>query len=79
MAFSKGLVLANGTGIIDSDYTDQLYLMIANISLLPSIIYNGDRIAQAMLVKTLDYTLEESLDPVQQKTDRKGGLGSTGK
>lgn len=78
MALKFGLGLANDTGIIDSDYVDPLYVMIYNMGDTPINIYHGDRIAQGMLEKTLSYKLEETLERPGQKTDRDGGLGSTG-
>lgn len=78
MALKFGLGMANNTAIIDSDYVDETYIMIYNMSDTPINLYHGDRIAQAMLEKTLSYVLEESEIAPTQKTDRTGGLGSTG-
>lgn len=78
MALKFGLGLANDVGIIDSDYTDPLYVMLYNMCDTPINIYHDDRIAQAMLEKTLAYKLEETTDRPDRKTDRAGGLGSTG-
>lgn len=79
MALKNGINLANNTAIIDSDYVDQTYVMVYNMSDTPIMIYHGDRIAQAMLEKTCTYKLEETDERPGQKTDREGGLGSTGK
>lgn len=78
MALKYGLGLANNVGIIDSDYVDPLYLMIYNSGDTPINIYHGDRLGQGMLEKTLSYTISESKTKPEQKTDRNGGLGSTG-
>ena len=78
MALKFGLGLANDVGIIDSDYVDPMYVMLYNMCDTPINIYHGDRIAQAMLEKTLTYTLAETSDIPEAKTDRTGGLGSTG-
>lgn len=78
LAYKKGVTLLNAEGIIDSDYTDELKIILHNTSNLDFIIHHGDRIAQGELVKSLDYTLEECYTPPQQKTDRVGGFGSTG-
>lgn len=78
MALKYSLTLANGTGIIDSDYVDPTYMMVINNGDTPILIYHGDRIAQGILEKTLKYTLEETTEQPGQKTDRTGGLGSTG-
>lgn len=78
LAYKKGVTLLNAEGIIDSDYTNELKIILHNTSNLNFIIDHGDRIAQGELVKSLDYTLEECYTPPQQKTDRVGGFGSTG-
>lgn len=78
MALKNGLCLANNTAIIDSDYVDPTYVMLYNMTDTPIMVYEGDRIAQAMLEKTLTYKLEETSEKPTQKTDRDGGMGSTG-
>lgn len=78
LAYKKGINLLNCEGIIDSDYTDELKILLYNTSNTDFVIHHGDRIAQGELVKSLDYTIEECYTPPQQKTDRVGGFGSTG-
>lgn len=78
MALKYSLALANGTGIIDSDYVDPTYMMVINTGDTPILIYHGDRVAQGLLEKTYKYTLEETTEKPGKKTDRDGGLGSTG-
>ena len=78
LAYKKGITLLNAEGIIDSDYTDELKILVYNTSNIEFIIHHGDRIAQGELVKNLDYTIEECYTQPQQKTDRVGGFGSTG-
>lgn len=78
MALKYGLMLANGVGKIDSDYVEPTYIMIYNACDTPITIYHGDRIAQAELRELKQYALTERKTPPAQKTDRDGGLGSTG-
>ena len=78
LSLKQGLVLANSEAVIDSDYIQETFVMITNVSDVPAYINNGDRIAQAELVKKEDYVLWETTEAPQQKTDRVGGLGSTG-
>ncbi len=78
MALKYGIGLANDVAIIDSDYTDPTYMLIYNMCDTPINIYHGDRIAQGILEKTLSYELEETTEKPEPKTDRSGGLGSTG-
>ncbi len=78
MALKYGIGMANDVGIIDSDYVDPTYMMLINEGDTPIMIYHGDRICQGMLEKTLKYVIEETTEKPGQKTDRDGGLGSTG-
>ena len=78
LAYKKGINLLNCEGIIDSDYTDELKILLYNTSNIDFHIKHGDRIAQGELVKSLDYTIEECYTAPSQKTDRVGGFGSTG-
>ena len=70
--------MPNGEGIIDSDYYHQTFVMLYNASADEVLIENGERIAQGELVKTLSYSIEETKDVPEQKTNRVGGFGSTG-
>lgn len=78
VALKKGLVLSNGTGIIDSDYVEQSYIMITNVTDSLVTIENGERLAQCILEPTVSYDLVETKERPAQKTDRDGGFGSTG-
>lgn len=78
LSLKKGLVLANAEGVIDSDYTDELFLLLHNISDNGIDINHGDRIAQGELVVREVYSILETTDRPGQKTDRAGGMGSTG-
>ncbi len=78
LAFKQGVYLTNCEGIIDSDYVDPIFVMVTSISNVPVRIFNGDRICQGELVRCEKYTLNESDEPPDQKTDRDGGFGSTG-
>ena len=75
---SKGIVLANSIGLIDSDYQGELKVCLYNRSNTPYIIELGDRIAQLAIMKV------EQIKPVvvaqfEHETERgTGGFGSTG-
>jgi dUTP pyrophosphatase len=77
-AFKRGLVLINSEGIIDSDYVDELGLLLWNTTTNNIVLNNRERLAQAELIKTLDYGLLETINKPGTKTDRVGGMGSTG-
>ena len=78
LSFKNGLSLSNGTGIIDQDYVEELFIIVINNSKVPYTIEHGSKIAQAELCA---YSKVEFV-PIQkkptQKTDRNGGFGSTG-
>ena len=77
IADKRGLAPSNAVGIIDSDYTGQVYISLANHSEVTQYIEPGERIAQIMIEETIPFKWEkvESLS----ETDRgMGGFGSTG-
>jgi dUTP pyrophosphatase len=78
LSLKQGLVLANAEAVIDSDYVEETMVMLINSSEASITINTGDRIAQAEMVKSEEYVLWETYDRPYQKTDRAGGLGSTG-
>ena len=78
LSLRHSLVLANCEAVIDSDYFEELFLLIQNNSDVSVNIHHGERLAQAEVVKDECYTIEETLVKPTQRTDRVGGLGSTG-
>ena len=78
LSLKQGLVLANAEGVIDSDYVEEVMVLLHNISDNSITINTGDRIAQAELVRDADYSIEESSTRPGVKTTRTGGMGSTG-
>lgn len=78
LAFKNGLGLSNSEGIVDWDYIEQLYVSMINFSTAVVKIAHGDRIAQIEMVPMLAYTTNLITHPPAQKTNRNGGIGSTG-
>lgn len=78
LSYKQGLVLANLEAVIDSDYIQETFVLLTNTSENHITINNGDRIAQAEMIKSEEYVLWEIFEAPTQKTDRVGGLGSTG-
>lgn len=72
------LRLANGTGIIDSDYRGEIMLLVENIGKFEASVAKGQRIAQLILTKTNPCKLElvEDLEETARGTR---GIGSTGR
>ena len=78
MSLKQGLILANGEGVVDSDYVQEVMVLVHNISTNQIVIKSGDRIAQAELVEDVKYSIVESASRPGVKTNRTGGMGSTG-
>lgn len=78
LSLKQGLVLVNAEGIIDSDYVEEVFVLMTNVSEIGVWINTGDRICQAELVKDEKYAIEEAKSLPKQKSNRKGGMGSTG-
>ena len=78
LSIKKAFIVANCEGVIDSDYFHEIKALMVNNSDEDIIIEHGDRICQAEIVKCVEHTLEETFNEPQQRTDRVGGLGSTG-
>jgi dUTP pyrophosphatase len=72
-----GVTLANGIGIIDSDYRGELRATLINNGNEPFKVCDGDRIAQLMFMPVLQASFIEAdeLDETERGT---GGFGSTG-
>lgn len=74
----KGVMFANGIGIIDQDYCgpdDQLYLALYNIGQEPYTVKKGERIGQGMIVPVSRAAFQET-DALD--APNRGGFGSTG-
>ena len=76
LAYNKGITVLNAPGIIDSDYRDEIKVILINLSDSIYSIKKGDRVAQILFHK---YEKVE-LSPIYElnKTERTGGFGSTG-
>ena len=77
-ALKKGLTLANCEGVIDSDYVEEVCVVLVNHSTEWVKVEHGERICQAELVKNIETEIEEVAEPPKHKTERVGGFGHTG-
>lgn len=77
----KGLLLANGVGVIDAGYEGEVMVALWNTSKdTPVVLDEYERIAQIVIVKLEGMSALYSQPPI--KADKKrgnGGFGSTGK
>jgi dUTP pyrophosphatase len=77
LGHKHGIVLGNGTGLIDSDYQGELKVSVWNRSTTAYAIDPGERIAQLVIVPIVAAELEwvETFDDSARGA---GGFGSTG-
>lgn len=78
LAARHGLALANGVGVVDSDYRGEVICAVINLSDTPYTILPGDRVAQMVFlpVEMVRLVTVGELPP----SDRgEGGFGSTGR
>lgn len=78
LGHKQGLVLSNGTGVLDSDYTGQILIGLFNRGQEVITVSPGDRIAQMVIkpVVQIQFDIVETLDDTSRGA---GGFGHTGK
>ncbi len=77
LGHKHGIVLGNGTGVIDADYQGPLMVSLWNRGDQPFTIAPGDRIAQLLIVPVLQprFRVVEAFDA---STRGEGGFGHSG-
>ena len=78
MGAKHGINLANGIGVIDSDYRGQLHVTLYNTTEAPYTVHSGDRIAQLMVMPVLRPAIKV-VDALPETERGTGGFGSTGR
>jgi dUTP pyrophosphatase len=74
----RGLVVANGVGVIDPDYSgpdDEVMIQVLNVTDSDVRIRRGDRLAQGIILPAPRVTWEE-VPELREQT--RGGFGATG-
>jgi len=74
----RGLMIANGVGIVDSDYcgpTDEVKIAVMNFTAAPVAVKAGDRIAQGLLLAAPRVEWDEVSELAAES---RGGFGATG-
>jgi len=71
---AKGFVIANGIGIIDLDFENEIGLILYNANNDEYAVSKGDKVAQCTIKEHQSYLMGYKSDTV-----RVGGYGSTGK
>ncbi len=78
LAAKQGIALANGVGVIDSDYRGEVQVALINLSDAPYTVQSGERVAQLAVLPVAAFSAVWA--EVLTETDRgAGGFGSTGK
>lgn len=78
LSLKRGLIVLNEPATIDSDYRGELGVILYNASSEDQSIFNGDRVAQIVLMKVekIKFNVKEK---IRKDTDRgSGGFGHTG-
>ncbi len=77
LAIKHGITLANGVGIIDSDYRGEIKVGLINLGNEEFVIEPGERIAQLLImpVEIPELVVSEELSETDRGSD---GFGSTG-
>ena len=78
LALREGLSLANGVGVIDSDYRGEISVPVVNLSEQTIRIMDGERIAQ-MVIMPVEIPEMIEFDNLSDTQRGSGGFGSTGK
>lgn len=78
MGHKNGIIMGNGTGLIDSDYQGQVFMSCWNRSNAAFTIKPLERIAQLVIVPVVQvqFDVVESFDDTTVRAD--GGFNSTG-
>ena len=77
LAVKSGINLANGIGVIDSDYRGEICVGLYNSSAVPFTVNRGDRIAQLLFMPVYVAKLIEAAT-LDETARGAGGFGSTG-
>lgn len=75
---SKGIILANTIGLVDSDYQGEVGIMLYNRSKETFMVNHGDRIAQGCFMPVEQASFIEVSEFSQDTARGAGGFGSTG-
>ncbi len=77
LALKHGITVLNSPGTIDADYRGELMVLLINLSDADFTINDGERIAQMVVTRHEQPTLElaDALDETERGT---GGYGHTG-
>lgn len=81
LALKKGITVANTPGTVDSDYRNEIGVILINLGVETFVVNPGDRIAQLVLnqVPQINWIPVNSREDLSSTDRGLGGFGSTGK
>ena len=74
---ARGLLMANGVGIIDAGFAGEIKVPLYNAGNTPSNVLAGERIAQ-LVILPCELPAFRLVDKLQETERGEGGFGSTG-
>ena len=77
LALNYGITVLNTPGTIDSDYKNEIKVILINHGTEDFTVNSGDRIAQMVLAK-IERLYLDVVDEIDRRDDRGGGFGHTG-
>ena len=77
LAIKHGISLVNTPGTIDADYRGEIKVILVNLSAIPFVINDGERICQMVVAKHERVEWEET-DEINETVRGAGRFGHTG-
>ena len=77
LAAKNGITVLNSPGTIDADYRGEIGVILVNLSNVPFVVENGERIAQLIISKHERAEWIE-VQELNETSRGEGGFGSTG-
>lgn len=77
LGIKHGIALANGVGVIDSDYRGEICVGLCNVSDKPYTVEPFERVAQMVIAPVIVPTVTE-VSELSDTERGEGGFGSTG-
>ena len=77
LALKHGVTVLNTPGTIDADYRGEVGIILMNLSTVPFVINDGERVAQ-MVIDRLEQAEFVEVDVLDETERGEGGYGHTG-
>ncbi|MCM1450102.1 MAG: dUTP diphosphatase [Clostridiales bacterium] len=77
LAAKYGVTVANAPGTVDSDYRGEVKVILVNLSDVPFVVNDGERIAQLVFARH-ERASWQSVDSLDETQRGEGGFGHTG-